>query len=129
MKPSETKDFYERLGVSRTASESDLKKAYRNLAHQWHPDHNPGREADSKIEFIAISEAYKKLSGKPISEKERSAAPDKDSYEFYNKFYKDFLAAVVKVSPELVVATRIFCGQSLPPAMQVVLEQIFNQSK
>ena len=50
------KDYYELLGVNRNASEDDLKKAYRKLALQYHPDRNPGdKQAEEK--FKEISEA------------------------------------------------------------------------
>jgi molecular chaperone DnaJ len=49
--------YYETLGVSRTASESELKSAYRKLAMQWHPDRNPG-DKDCEHKFKEINEAY-----------------------------------------------------------------------
>ncbi len=55
------KDFYAVLGVSRTASADEIKKAYRKLAMKYHPDKNPG---DKKAEetFKELSEAYEVLS-------------------------------------------------------------------
>ena len=51
------KDFYDILGIKKTASDEEVKKAYRKLARKWHPDVNPGKkEAEQK--FKEISEAY-----------------------------------------------------------------------
>ncbi|KAJ2888810.1 Molecular chaperone (DnaJ super) [Coemansia asiatica] len=58
------KDYYAILGVSKTASEDELKKAYRKLALKWHPDrHKDDKEAAEK-KFKDISEAYEVLSDK-----------------------------------------------------------------
>lgn len=55
------KDYYEILGVKKNATEQELKKAYRKLAMQYHPDRNPGnKEAEEK--FREINEAYSVLS-------------------------------------------------------------------
>jgi molecular chaperone DnaJ len=56
-----TKDFYEVLGVSKDASATDIKKAYRKLARANHPDAKPG-DAAAEERFKSISEAYSVLS-------------------------------------------------------------------
>ena len=55
------KDFYKVLGVSKDVSEAELKKTYRKLARQFHPDSNPG-DAKAESRFKEISEAYSVLS-------------------------------------------------------------------
>ncbi|WP_435299219.1 DnaJ C-terminal domain-containing protein [Timonella sp. A28] len=57
------KDFYATLGVSKDASDADIKKAYRKLARQHHPDHNQG-DTKAEAKFKEIGEAYAVLSDK-----------------------------------------------------------------
>ncbi len=54
-------DFYKVLGVKRSSSAAEIKKAYRRLARQFHPDVNPG-DRDAEARFKGISEAYEVLS-------------------------------------------------------------------
>ena len=57
------KDFYKVLGVSKDVTEAELKKVYRKLAREFHPDSNPGNAA-AEARFKEISEAYSVLSDK-----------------------------------------------------------------
>src|SRR3989344_8924789 len=52
-------DYYETLGLSRDATDEDIKKAYRKLAHEYHPDSTSGGNPDK---FKEINEAYRVLS-------------------------------------------------------------------
>ena len=55
------RDYYEVLGVAKTATDADLKSAFRKLAMQHHPDRNPG-DAEAEAKFKELNEAYQVLS-------------------------------------------------------------------
>jgi DnaJ family protein B protein 4 len=68
-----SKDYYQVLGIKRTATDDEIKKAYRKLALRWHPDKNPDNLKESEKMFKDIGEAYSILS-------------DKERKERYDKF-------------------------------------------
>ncbi len=75
----EYKDYYEILGVSRDADEKTIKKAYRQLARQYHPDANPGNQ-EAAERFKEINEAYEVLK-------------DADKRSKYDQFGRDWQRA------------------------------------
>ncbi len=56
------RDYYEVLGVSRTAAVEEIKSAYRKAALKWHPDRNPENKPDAEVKFRECTEAYSVLS-------------------------------------------------------------------
>ncbi len=78
------KDYYKVLGVSRNASEREIKQAYRRLARQYHPDVNPG-DKSAEEKFKQINEAYEVL-----SDRENRQKYDKygDQWQYADQFEK-----------------------------------------
>lgn len=65
MKPSQIKNYHERLGVSQNAGPREIRDAYRRMVNRWHYDRNPSNMSD----FIAVCEAYRILSNESIEQK------------------------------------------------------------
>jgi molecular chaperone DnaJ len=62
MAQANQRDYYEVLGISRTASVEEIKGAYRKAALKWHPDRNPANKAEAEAKFRESTEAYSILS-------------------------------------------------------------------
>lgn len=71
-------EYYQTLGVDRSADDASIKKAYRKLALKWHPDKNPDNKDEADRRFKNISEAYDVLS-------------DPDKKRIYDKYGKEGL--------------------------------------
>ncbi|MBI2934240.1 MAG: DnaJ domain-containing protein [Chloroflexi bacterium] len=78
------KDYYAVLGVSRNASDKEIKQAYRRLARQYHPDVNPG-DKEAEARFKTINEAYEVLSD---AEKRKKYDQFGDNWRFADQFAK-----------------------------------------
>ncbi|KAL3814491.1 hypothetical protein ACJIZ3_015759 [Penstemon smallii] len=65
---SQTHNFHRILGIPKSASLSDIGKAYKSLVLKWHPDRNPTNKAEAEAKFSSIVEAYKALSIKKREE-------------------------------------------------------------
>jgi curved DNA-binding protein len=74
------KDYYQILGVDRNASEKDIKSAFRKLARQYHPDHNPN-DKTAEEKFKSINEAYEVLSDPAKRKKYDAFGADWERYE------------------------------------------------
>jgi len=82
------KDYYQILGVPENASQSDIKRAFRKLAFQHHPDTNPGNEKQAGEKFKEISEAYGVLGDK--SKRQQYDLAKKGQLAGYGTGYQGF---------------------------------------
>jgi len=126
------KDYYRVLGISRDVTSAEIRKAYLRLAHEWHPDKNPGNETVAEEVFKEIGEAYAVLSdeqsrqaydtGVPL---DRTLAARRRDVRFYHDLYRTVSADPIKESfMSFMQVHREMLGKGLPIRMLVrVLEQ------
>ena len=134
---STKRDYYEVLGVSRTASDDDIKKAYRRLALQYHPDRNNAPEATER--FKEATEAYQVLSD---SEKrsmydryghsafDRVGAGSVDFSNFVGISIEDLFESFFGTAGQRGARQRVQRGQDLRYDLHITLEEaVFGASK
>jgi molecular chaperone DnaJ len=139
------KDFYQTLGVARTANADELKKAYRKLAMQYHPDKNPGDKA-AEQKFKEISEAYDIL-----KDEQKRAAYDRFGAaafenggggrggfgggggagfggfsDIFEEMFGDFMGGMAGAQARGGAATAARRGNDLSYEMEITLEDAFK---
>ncbi len=82
------KDYYSVLGISRDASDEDIKKAYRRLARKYHPDINPD-DGDAEQKFKEISKAYEVLSD-PVKRRNYDLYGNEEAPTLLGRDFMDF---------------------------------------
>ncbi|CAI0461064.1 unnamed protein product [Linum tenue] len=107
-------DYYKILQVDRSASDDDLKKAYRKLAMKWHPDKNPTNKKDAEAKFKQISEAYEVLS-------------DSQKRAVYDQYGEEGLKGQVP-PPNAASGASYFSGGFNPRSADDIFAEVFGQS-
>jgi len=143
------KDYYKILGVDRKATEDDIRKAYRKLAMQYHPDHNPDNK-QSEERFKEINEAYQVLSdpkkrahydrlGSDYSNWQGRGAPGDFNWDQYGGFpagtrvnpdemqdiFSDFFRTVFGIRAE-EVGSRHSQAQGYQQELEIRLDEAFK---
>ena len=118
------RNYYEILGVSREATATEIKHAYRRLARQYHPDLNPG-DRDAEEQFKLVGEAYEVL-----SDGERRSQYEQFSQYWKQKGFQDTPFTVTTPIPDTRASTRISLedfGFGEFPDFNKFIDQLLNR--
>lgn len=149
MNPMKNRDYYQDLGVKRTASTADIKQAYRKLARQFHPDVSDDPQGEEKFKVVAEAYATLKNSEKrqkydkhykpPIEERRSPPSNRQQRHDVHAKEFKDFGTSDMpdafksrarreqqEEKQTQKQAPAAVPGENHVVSMAVSLEQIFN---
>jgi molecular chaperone DnaJ len=116
------KDYYQILGVDRNTSKEDIKKAYRRLAKEWHPDVNPDPKAEEK--FKEINEAYYVLSDEEKRQQydQLLKSGDEKGYRDFMEYIQEFLESIWQGMRRAPKPKR---GQDIRLRLELSLEEAY----
>jgi molecular chaperone DnaJ len=118
------KDYYESLGLTKGATTEEIKKAYRSLAKEWHPDKNPNNtEAEEK--FKEISEAYEVLSDPDKKNKYDTYGHAKGGNGGFEDFYNSAFGSMFRNRQRNAVRK----GENLNLTVKLTLEEVYSGIK
>lgn len=110
-----SEDYYEILGVPKTATEDDIRKGYRRQALRWHPDKNPDNKDAAEERFKLVSEAYEVLS-------------NKEKREIYDRYGKEGLSATPRHEDDVFAATFQTFSSQMFRSPDEVFREFFGTS-
>lgn len=122
------KDYYQLLGVDRSATNDQIKKSYKSLAMQYHPDKNPGNK-DAEEKFKEISEAYQVLSDEQKkAQYDRFGSVDNNGFDFnpfdiFNGFASGFGFDMFNRGGN---QSNVSIGEDLNVKLDLTLEEIYK---
>ncbi len=133
MSTTTKRDYYEVLGVSRTATSEEIKKSYRSLARKHHPDMNPNNKEDAEEKFKELSEAYSVLSddGKRARyDRYGHEAPGGFDFDFTRDFgfgsFGDFFDVFFGGGQGAQSRERVYRGDDLRYDLSLTYEQSYR---
>ena len=129
------RDFYEVLGLSKGASDDEIKKAYRKLAMKYHPDRNQGDKAkEAEAEFKVVKEAYEMLSdpqkraaydqyGHAGVDPNMRGGPGGHDFGGFGEAFGDIFGDIFGQQRRGAGGRQVYRGNDLSYAMEITLEE------